>query len=69
MEKRNQPPGPSVVDIIFWQASGALIGGAAGSAVAAWTTAADPFAIAVAVFVGLVVGGALGTFFGPKRRR
>jgi hypothetical protein len=69
VEKPNQPPGPSVVDIIFWQVSGALIGGSAGSAFAVWVFELNPAAFLVAVGVGFVVGGALGTFFGPKRSR
>jgi hypothetical protein len=69
MEKPNSPPGPSVVDIIFWQVSGALIGGAAGSAFAVWGFGPNAGVFLVAVFVGLVAGGALGTFCGPRRSR
>ena len=68
MEKPNQPPGPSVVDIIFWQVSGALIGAAAGAAVTLWGFGPNPGVFVVAVLVGFVTGGALGTFFGPRRR-
>jgi hypothetical protein len=66
MEKPIRPPRPSVVDIIFWQVSGALIGMVGGLAVVVWTAGPDPVAFVMVPAIGLVVGGALGMFFGPK---
>jgi hypothetical protein len=68
VEKPNQPPGPAVADIIFWQVSGALIGTLAGAAFAVWTFGPNVEASLVAVGAGLVVGGTLGTLRGLNRR-
>jgi hypothetical protein len=57
------------VDIVFWQVSGALIGMAAGSAAAVWGFGLNLPMLVLAVFAGLVAGGAFGTFFGAKRGR
>jgi hypothetical protein len=68
VEKPNRPPGPSAVDIIFWQVSGGLIGGSAGSAAAVWAAVLwdagfDPITLATVAFLGLALGGACGTLW------
>jgi hypothetical protein len=65
MEKPNSPPQASVLDVVFWQVSGALIGAAAGVAVAMWATGPSAF-LACTVLAGLLLGGLVGTLWGWK---
>jgi hypothetical protein len=66
MEKPSPRPGASVLDIIFWQVSGALIGAAAGAAVVAWATGPQTPFLACAMLAGLLLGGLVGTLWGWK---